>query len=150
MQQKTDYHMRRNRHHPLPSLPRRIIGWTCIVLGLIGLLMPVLPGIALLMVGIVLLGPHEPKLRRTAFTIRWALRRWSRVSHPRLRHWGWTIRKRHRSVRLLVRSQVGRFQRGEFGRRDYAIWAACALFSAVLLTGVAVAVSLSVNHLSQL
>ncbi len=150
MQQETYCHMRRNRHYPPPSLPRRIVGWTCILLGLTGLLVPVLPGIVLLMVGTVLLGPHEPKLRRTAFAIRWTLRRWSSASHPLLRHWGWTIRRRHRSVRLLVRSQVGRFQRGEFGRRDYAIWAACALFSAVLFTGVAVALHLSVNHLSQL
>jgi hypothetical protein len=38
-----------------PSIRRRLLGWVCIILGVPGLILPLLPGIPLLVMGIVLL-----------------------------------------------------------------------------------------------
>ena len=48
---------------PLLLLVRRIIGAICVVIGIIGLLMPILPGWPFLIPGIALLGPRDPILR---------------------------------------------------------------------------------------
>lgn len=48
---------------PMLMLIRRIIGAFCLVLGIIGLLMPVLPGWPFLIPGIALLGSRDPWLR---------------------------------------------------------------------------------------
>jgi len=48
---------------PLLLLVRRIIGAICVVIGIIGLLMPVMPGWPFLIPGIALLGPRDPILR---------------------------------------------------------------------------------------
>ena len=42
-------------HHPGPSIWRRLLGWTCILIGIPGLILPILPGIPLVIFGIVLL-----------------------------------------------------------------------------------------------
>ncbi len=42
-----------------PSLARTIAGWTCIVLGVLGLVLPFLQGVAFLLAGAALLGPRS-------------------------------------------------------------------------------------------
>lgn len=42
-----------------PSLARTIAGWTCIGLGLLGLVLPFLQGVAFLLAGAALLGPRS-------------------------------------------------------------------------------------------
>ena len=42
-------------HHRGPSIWRKLLGWLCVVIGLPGLILPILPGIPLLVLGIVLL-----------------------------------------------------------------------------------------------
>lgn len=54
---------------PLLLMVRRIIGAICVVIGIIGLLMPVLPGWPFLIPGIALLGPRDPILRTLHFWI---------------------------------------------------------------------------------
>jgi hypothetical protein len=50
-------------HLPLLMLVRRIIGAICVAIGILGLLMPILPGWPFLIPGIALLGTRDPILR---------------------------------------------------------------------------------------
>jgi len=46
--------------HRKPSIWRKLLGWACVILGLPGLILPIIPGIPLLVLGIVLLaGQHQ-------------------------------------------------------------------------------------------
>ena len=51
---------------------KRIIAYVCLVLGITGFALPLLPGIPFLLVGFKLLGPHHPIVRPAARL----LRRW--------------------------------------------------------------------------
>jgi hypothetical protein len=52
--------IRKAARHRKPSIWRKILGWTCVILGLPGLILPIIPGIPLLVLGIVLLsGQHQ-------------------------------------------------------------------------------------------
>lgn len=42
-----------------PGLLRTLAGWACIGLGIIGLFLPILQGVALIVAGAALLGPHS-------------------------------------------------------------------------------------------
>lgn len=55
-----------------------VIGWTCIILGIAGALLPILPAWPFFLPGIVLLGPRNRRLRLAASNLRLALRRYSR------------------------------------------------------------------------
>lgn len=48
---------------PVLMLIRRIIGVICLIIGVIGLLMPVMPGWPFIIPGIALLGSRDPLLR---------------------------------------------------------------------------------------
>jgi hypothetical protein len=50
-------------HLPLLNILRRIIGAICVVIGILGILLPVLPGWPFLIPGIALLGSRDPLLR---------------------------------------------------------------------------------------
>ena len=63
--------------HRGPSIRRKILGWTCILLGLPGLILPLLPGIPLLVLGIVLLASQHQWAHNL---LEWAKRRF-RVHH---------------------------------------------------------------------
>ena len=57
---------------------RPILGVTLIILGLIGMLLPVMPGIPLLLAGIALLGSNHPWIRPFTARVRVWRRKWKR------------------------------------------------------------------------
>ncbi len=99
------------RHRP-PGMPRRILGWLAIIAGLLMLILPG-PGFLALAVGIILLGPRDPALRRSAVALRLALRQLSHAKQRHVRIIGKWLRARHRSARLLIRDQVNRQMHGQ-------------------------------------
>jgi uncharacterized membrane protein YbaN (DUF454 family) len=122
---------RRTRHAPR-SLARRILGWLVLSLGLLGLALPVLPGLLLLGLGIVILGPRDPSLRRLAIRIRLLLRRWSKARHPHLRRLGCYVRSRYRASRLALRTYLHDYAHGRYS------WTSHLLMLTFSLIGVAV------------
>ncbi len=67
---------------------RQLLGWTCIVLGIIGLFLPLLQGVLFLMIGIALVGRRNWLLRWTAVKIKLFVRRWAAHPHPWLSRLG--------------------------------------------------------------
>ena len=124
----------RRRHVPRPFM-RRALGWSMIALALLGFLLPVLPGIVFLGLGIILLGPHDPTLRRAAVWIRLALRRWSRSRQRHLRATGALARGKYADSRRALRAHVHRHEAGTVG------WRAHLLLLALTLLGIVAAAS---------
>jgi cytochrome c oxidase subunit IV len=137
-------------HHYQPSHVRRVGGWGLIALGIAGIILPALPGVIFIVLGIVLLSPRDPLLRRLAFSIRLFLRRWCRVRNQRLSRLGWWVRLRHRAVRLAVREQAARARRGDYRRRYYVAWAALFVLSMMAYAGAAFAIRMGMVHWAQL
>ncbi len=52
------------RRSPFWRVARLIAGWTLVVLGIIGLFLPILQGVALILAGLALLAPDVPFARR--------------------------------------------------------------------------------------
>ncbi|WP_029215496.1 hypothetical protein [Kallotenue papyrolyticum] len=102
--------------HPRISLARRIAGWLVLVLGVIGLIFPVLPGIVLLALGLLILGPHDPLLRRIVRRMRTLLRGWSRAQHPWLRASGQRARRAVLRTRQMLRTHLHDVRRGRTSR----------------------------------
>ena len=59
------------------SFWRAMGGWTCLFLGILGLALPVIPGIPLLVVGLVALSPNYPWARSS---LRWMKERIQKVT----------------------------------------------------------------------
>lgn len=57
-----------------------VIGWTCIVLGIAGAILPILPAWPFILPGVLLLGPRNRRLRMAASRLRLTLRQGTR--HP--------------------------------------------------------------------
>lgn len=129
---------------------RRVGGWSLIALGVAGVILPVLPGVVFFVLGVALLGPRHPLLRRCAFTLRLVLRRWSRARRPLVARLGWQVRLRHRTMRLAMREQTARVQRGEYHRRHYLAWAALLVLGMLGYAGAAFAIRMGMLHLAQL
>ena len=52
------------RRSPLWRVARLIAGWTLVALGIVGLFLPILQGVALILAGLALLAPDVPFARR--------------------------------------------------------------------------------------
>jgi hypothetical protein len=89
------------------------------------------PGLLALAVGIILLGRHDPTLRRWAVLLRMSLRRLSQAEVSAVRRLGQWLRQRHASARLLVREQLHRHAHGQPFSLGIRIWIGLTLFSAV-------------------
>jgi len=89
-----------------PAAARRSIAILCLVLGVAGCILPIMPGLPFFVVAARLLGPRDRLLRRTIMLGRQALRRLRRARQPLLRraaarltpHW-------HTFTRLMLGSR---------------------------------------------
>src|SRR5262245_7666362 len=63
-------------------IARQVLGWMLILLGLLGLVLPVLQGVLFLVIGIALVGRRNGVIRRTTFVFKRFLRRWAAVRTP--------------------------------------------------------------------
>jgi hypothetical protein len=124
------------RRHIPRTLIRRVLGWGNITLGLLGIVLPVLPGLIFIAVGIVLLGPHDPALRRSAIMIRLILRRWSQCKQRHLRRIGQFARRRYREQRLLLRAHLHHHESGGRG------WSGHYMLLALTLAALAITASI--------
>lgn len=111
--------LRRHRRHIPRSFMRRCAGWGLIGLGLLGIVLPVLPGLIFIALGILMLGPHDPALRRIALCLRIVLRRWSQMRQPHIRRMGIVARRWHRSTRLALRDQLHEHEHGAHGWKSH-------------------------------
>ena len=72
----------RARWPGLRRLPRLALGWACLVLGVLGVVLPVLPGFPFLVAGAALIGRRNRTLRWCSTHGKLALRRWAALDHP--------------------------------------------------------------------
>jgi len=63
-------------------LLRQVLGWFFILLGLIGLVLPVLQGVLFLVIGVALVGRRNPLIRRSMLLFKRFLRRWAAARSP--------------------------------------------------------------------
>src|SRR5690349_22555074 len=95
-------------------LLRQILGWFFILLGLLGLVLPVLQGVLFLVIGVALVGRRNWLIRRTSFGIKRGLRRWAAHPAPLVGRAGrLALRAQHqysRQSRRLHRTLAERFQ----------------------------------------
>jgi hypothetical protein len=61
---------------------RQVLGWLFILLGLVGLVLPVLQGVIFLVIGIALVGRRHPLIRYAAVYFKLFVRRWAAVETP--------------------------------------------------------------------
>lgn len=67
------------QHPPWRSLVRQILGWACIFVGIVGLIIPIMPHTPFLAAGALLLAPHVRIFRRLSA---WLHRRFPRWRGP--------------------------------------------------------------------
>jgi hypothetical protein len=138
MRQDRRIQIRRRCHHrhvPRPMV-RRVAGWSAIGLGLLGIALPVMPGLIFLALGIVLLGPHDPMLRRITLSIRLLLRRWSQAEQRHIRQLGAFVRSRYRQQRLLLREYLHRHEHGRQSWRAHYLLLALTLAVLAITAGI--------------
>lgn len=63
--------------HPVARIIRQIVGWLCILLGVVGLVIPLFPQLPFLAVGALLLAPYVRVFRRMSA--------WIHKKYPRFR-----------------------------------------------------------------
>ncbi len=83
------------RHHRVKTIITLSVGWTFIVLGILGLFLPFLQGIIFLAIGIALLANHIPffaKIRDKIYHKHPKLKKLVRREHARLRLFGRRMR----------------------------------------------------------
>lgn len=68
--------------HIVRPVVRQVTGWLCILLGIAGLVLPVLPGVVFLVIGIVLVGRRNRLIRWTGVHSKLLLRRWAALPTP--------------------------------------------------------------------
>ena len=64
------------------GLLRQVLGWFFILLGLLGLVLPVLQGVLFLVIGVALVGRRNWLIRRSTLIFKRLLRRWASVQNP--------------------------------------------------------------------
>ena len=112
------------------------MGWSAIVVGLLGIMLPILPGVIFFALGIILLGPHDPTLRRIAIGIRLLLRRWSQAEQQHVRRIGIFVRCRYREQRLLLREYLHRHKRGGQSWSGHYLLLALTLIVLAITAGI--------------
>jgi hypothetical protein len=84
---------------------RRATGIACLAVGVLGCVLPILPGWPFLVPAVLLLGRRDPLLRHAHLLLRRRLRQLRRVRQPQLRRFGVQLTAEYgRSKRLLTRA----------------------------------------------
>jgi hypothetical protein len=92
---------------------RQVLGWVFIILGLLGLVLPVLQGVLFLVIGIALVGRRNWLIRRSALLLKRFLRRWAAVKTPLIGPAG----------RIALKAQWKYSRESRHLHRRYAEWA---------------------------
>jgi hypothetical protein len=91
---------------------RQALGWFCILLGLIGLVLPVLQGVIFLVIGISLVGRRNIVLRWASVGFKRFLRSWAASPYPILAVPGrWALHGQHQLSRQRRRLYWWRVER---------------------------------------
>ncbi len=94
------------------GLLRQVLGWFFILLGLLGLVLPVLQGVLFLVIGIALVGRRNWLIRRSTLVFKRFLRRWAAVRSPLVGGVG----------RIALRAQWKCSRESRHLHRRYAEW----------------------------
>jgi hypothetical protein len=95
---------RRTPH--VPHTARRALALFCLVLGVAGCILPIIPGLPFLVITGRLLGPRDPLLRKGIVASRRALRRLRGARQPLLRRAGTHLTPHlHTFTRLIIGSR---------------------------------------------
>ncbi len=94
------------------GLLRQVLGWFFILLGLLGLVLPVLQGVLFLVIGVALVGRRNWLIRRSTLVVKRFLRRWAAVRSPLLGGAG----------RIALRAQWKCSRESRHLHRRYAEW----------------------------
>ncbi|MFQ3633515.1 hypothetical protein [Roseiflexus sp.] len=86
----------------LLNIARRITGVLLLCTGILGLLLPVLPGWSLIIPGVALLGRRHRLVRLSHLSVRHALRWMRRRRHRHLRRLGWLLTTEYGRTRRIV------------------------------------------------
>ena len=90
-------------HRPTPArTARRSLALLCVLLGVTGCILPILPGLPFFVVAARLLGPRDRQLRRAIVAGRQALRRLRAARQPLLRRAGHQLTPHWRSFTRLM------------------------------------------------
>ena len=90
-------------HMPvLPHTARRSLALLCVLLGVTGCILPIMPGLPFFVVAARLLGPRDRQLRRAIVAGRQALRRLRAARQPLLRRVGHQLTPHWRSFTRLM------------------------------------------------
>ncbi len=84
------------------KIARRIIGALLLLIGILGLLLPVLPGWSLIIPGVALLGRRDPLVRLSHLAIRYTLRWMRRSRQPHVRALGRRLTTEYGRTRRMV------------------------------------------------
>ena len=88
---------------PLVRLVRRALGICCLILAVLGFILPILPGWPFIVPAVLLLGRRDPMLRHMHMVLRHTLRYLRRSSHPSMRLIGMRLSSEYtRGKRALV------------------------------------------------
>ena len=94
------------------GLLRQVLGWFFILLGLLGLVLPVLQGALFLVIGVALVGRRNWLIRRSTLVFKRFLRRWAVVRSPLVGGAG----------RIALRAQWKVSRESRHLHRRYAEW----------------------------
>ena len=102
-------------------IARQAFGWLFIVLGLLGLVLPLLQGVLFLVIGIALVGRRNIVIRHARVAIKRLLRRWAAVQIPVLGSAGRAALRGQREFSRRARHLHYRYE--AWVRRRFGGWA---------------------------
>ncbi len=86
----------------LPPIVRQILGYSFLVIGLLGAALPIIPGWPGIIVAVALLGRRDPTLRRLHLIVRQSLRQLRRARPGAVRNTGWQLSNQYRNMRRAL------------------------------------------------
>lgn len=101
--------LRRAWQYVWPVL-RQVVGWLLIILGVLGLFLPVLQGVLFLMLGIALVGRRNWLIRWVCVNLKLMCRRWAAHPHPLLGRSGALARRAQQQLSRQRRRMHWRWQ----------------------------------------